>query len=149
MPSVTRSRTVARPRRDVWELVSDPWQLPRWWPHVERVEEATTETWTTVMLSSRGRAIRADHTRTAAEEPERLEWRQELEESPFERVFSAISTEISLEPAGEDATRVQLRTVRKLRGRSRFGGVVARRAARRQLDAALRGLGDALEGPGA
>jgi len=108
------------------------------------VEEATQETWTTVMLSSRGRAIRADHTRTASEEPERLEWRQELDESPFERVFSEIVTEISLEPDGHDATRVELKTARKLRGRSRFGGIVARRAARRQLDAALDGLGEAL-----
>ena len=144
MPTVTRSRTVPRRRQEVWELVSDPWQLPRWWPHVERVEEATAETWTTVMLSARGRAIRADHTRTALEEPERLEWRQELEESPFERVFSEIVTEISLEPDGDDATRVELKTVRTLRGRSRFGGIVARRAARRQLDAALDGLGEAL-----
>src|SRR2546430_483377 len=121
--------------------------LPAPHPDNHPREGATPETWTTVMLSARGRAIRADHTRTASEEPERLEWRQELDESPFERVFSEIVTEISLEPEGDDATRVKLKTVRKLRGRSRFGGIVARRAARRQLDAALDGLGEALGEP--
>ena len=145
MPTVTRSRTVPRRRQEVWELVSDPWQLPRWWPHVERVEEATPETWTTVMLSSRGRAIRADHTRTASEEPERLEWRQELDESPFERVFASASTVVELGAEDDASTRVELTAEERLRGRYRLGGWLVRRAARRRLDDALAAIAAATE----
>ena len=124
----------------VWEVLSDPHHLPRWWPRVERVEDATPEAWTTVMRSSRGRAVRADYTRTDAHRPRRLRWRQELEETPFERVFAEAVTEITLQPEGESATRVELKAVQRLRGRSRYGGLMARRAARRQLDEALDGL---------
>jgi len=146
MPTVVRSREVQASPAEVWELVSDPAQLPRWWPRVERVEEATPTAWTKVMRSPRGRTIRADFTRTAAERPRRLAWRQEVEESPFERVFDEIATEISIEGAADGGSRVELTAIHRLRGRSRFGGFMARRAARRQLDAALDGLDRALAG---
>src|SRR5919202_4033297 len=138
MPTVARKRTVAGDPDAVWRVVADPYHLPRWWPRVERVEDATPEAWTTVMRSSSGRAVRADYTRTEARRPRRLAWRQEIEETPFERVFAAAATELTLRP--DDAgTRIELRAVQRLRGRSRFGGFLARRAARRQLDAALDG----------
>jgi uncharacterized protein YndB with AHSA1/START domain len=140
MPTVARTCTVAAPPQAVWEVLSDPHHLPRWWPRVERVEEASPEAWTTVMRSSRGRAVRADYTRTDAHRPRRLRWRQELEETPFERVFAEAITEITLEPVDDGATRVELKAVQRLRGRSRLGGFMARRAARRQLDDALEGL---------
>jgi len=140
MPTVARRRTVAAAPQTVWEVLADPHHLPRWWPRVERVEDATPEAWTTVMRSSRGRAVRADYTRTDAHRPRRLRWRQELEETPFERVFAEAITEITLEPVEDGATRVELKAVQRLRGRSRLGGVMARRAARRQLDDALDGL---------
>jgi uncharacterized protein YndB with AHSA1/START domain len=128
----------------VWDVVSDPGRLSRWWPRVERVEEATPTAWTKVMRSPRGRTIRADFTRTAAERPRRLAWRQEVDASPFERVFAEIATEIAIEPEGADGSRVEIKAVHRLRGRSRFGGFMARRAARRQLDEALDGLDRAL-----
>src|SRR5919202_3404691 len=137
MPTVSRSRTLPAPPRAVWRLVSDPNQLPRWWPGVERVEDATPSAWTTVTISSRGRAVRADYTRTEERPPARLAWRQELEESPFERVFAEVRTELTLEPEGDGATRMSLRSVQRLRGRSRYGGVPGRRAARRQPAAGL------------
>jgi uncharacterized protein YndB with AHSA1/START domain len=140
MPTVTRARTLSAAPQAVWDVVSDPYHLPRWWPRVERVEDATADAWTTVMRSSSGRAVRADYTRIDAHRPRRIEWRQELEETPFERVFAEAVTEIRLEPQGDAATRVRLKAVQRLRGRSRFGGFMARRAARRQLDAALDGL---------
>ncbi|MEA2309706.1 MAG: hypothetical protein QOI65_1992 [Thermoleophilaceae bacterium] len=117
MPTVSRARTFPATPQAVWEVLSDPYHLPRWWPRVERVEDATPEAWTTVMRSSRGRAVRADYTRTDARRPERLAWRQEIEETPFERVFRESSTEIRLEPQGEAATRVELRAQQRLRGR--------------------------------
>ena len=140
MPTVARARSVPAGPDEVWEVVADPYHLPRWWPRVERVEDATPEAWTTVMRSSSGRAVRADYTRTDARRPRWLTWRQEIEETPFERVFAEASTELTLKPDGEGATRIELRAVQRLRGRSRFGGFLARRAARRQLDAALDGL---------
>ncbi|MGH2855564.1 MAG: SRPBCC family protein, partial [Solirubrobacteraceae bacterium] len=38
MPTTQRTRTIAAPAGEVWELVSDPHHLPRWWPRVARVE---------------------------------------------------------------------------------------------------------------
>ena len=90
--------------------------------------------------------MRADFTRTAYEFEHRLAWRQELEQSPFERIFSSVVTEIVLERAGPDATRVELRSLEELRGRFKLGAFMVRRAARRRLDEALDGLERALVG---
>ena len=140
MPTVRRARTLAATPEDVWEVVSDPHHLPRWWPGVQRVEEATPEAWTKVLRTEKGKAVRADFTRVAAEPPRRFVWRQEVEESPFERILSGSVTEVALEPAGVGQTRVQLKLTQRLRGLYRFGSPSVRRAARAQLDEALDGL---------
>ena len=145
MPEVTRARTVAAPLERVWELVSDPFHLPRWWPSTARVEDATAVAWTSVLKTPRGATVRADFTRTDYEPPRRIGWRQELEESPFERVFSAASTAIRLEPESDSATRVEVTAVERLRGRYRLGGWLVRRAARKRLDEALAGIAGATE----
>src|SRR5438045_6655454 len=139
MPTVTRSRTIAAPQQQVWELISDPYHLPRWWPTVQRVEDVSEETWTTVATSSRGRAVRFDWTRVYAQAPERIVWRQELDQTPFERFLRESITGVILEPDG-DSTTVELRIVRRMRGLARFGGIQMRRAIRRELDGALRQL---------
>ena len=139
MPTVTRSRTIAAPQQQVWDLVSDPYHLPRWWPTVQRVEDVSDDAWTTVATSSRGRAVRFDWSRVYIDPPERIVWRQELDQTPFERFMRESITGVILAPAG-DATKVELRIVRKLRGLARFGGIQMRRAVRRELDAALDGL---------
>src|ERR671914_1871065 len=85
---IVREETlVPAPPEEVWSLVSDPARLPRWWPGVTRVEEATDEAWTTVLRSPKGKSVRADYTRVEAEDGRRLTWRQEVEESPFERIL--------------------------------------------------------------
>ena len=145
MPEVTRARTVAAPQERVWELVSDPFHLPRWWPSTARVEDATALAWTSVLKTPRGATVRADFTRTDYEPPRRIGWRQELEESPFERVFAAASTAIQLDSEGEAATRVEVTAVERLRGRYRLGGWLVRRAARKRLDEALAGIAGATE----
>ncbi len=127
-------------------MVSDPWRLPAWWPGVQRVEEATPEAWTKVLASPKGRIVRADYTCVQSEAPHRLIWRQEVDESPFERVFAESLAEIELEPAGEGETRVKLTLDQRLRGKSRFGGMMVRRAMRRNLDEALDGLKRAFGG---
>lgn len=145
MPRVRRSRTIAADSEALWAVVSDPRALTRWWPGVERVEEASDEAWTQVIRSSKGKALRADFTRIEADPPRTLVWRQEVDESPFERFLSRAETRISLEAAGEGETRVELRALRGLRGLARLGGPMVRRATRRQIDDALSGLAQAME----
>lgn len=145
MRAVTRARTIPAQRQRVWDVISDPYHLPRWWPSVARVEDATSTAWTMVLTTPRGRTVRADYTRTEWREPARIAWRQELEDSPFERIFAAASVEIELEPVSDAGTRVAIRALEQLRGRFRFGGFLVRRAARRRLDEALEGLQRALE----
>jgi uncharacterized protein YndB with AHSA1/START domain len=139
VPTVKRTRSIAADRDALWEIVSDPYHLPRWWPSVQRVEDASPEAWTKVLRSPKGRAVRADYTRVSAEPPARLVWRQEVEESPFERILNEAVTEISLEPEN-GATRVELRSKQRLRGLARFGSFMVRRATARLLDEALEGL---------
>jgi uncharacterized protein YndB with AHSA1/START domain len=140
VPRVTRALTVGAPVDEVWQLVSDPDSLPRWWPQVVRVEDVEDDAWTNVLRTPRGRFVRADFTRTGIEPPRRVVWRQELVESPFERIFAAAETALELDDAGAGMTRVTLTASERLRGRYRFGGFLVRRAARRRLDAALAGL---------
>lgn len=144
MPAVTRRRHIDAPRDRIWRVVSDPHSLPRWWPRLQRVEEASDEAWTKVLTSDRGKPVRADYTRAEAEEPERLVWRQELAETPFERLLSESTLTITLDDAGE-ATDVALTSREKLRGLARLGGLMVRRAARKRLDEALERLALAVE----
>jgi uncharacterized protein YndB with AHSA1/START domain len=124
---------------EVWGLVSDPAALPRWWPGVTRVEEATQQAWTTVMSSAKGRSVRADYTRVEAEHERRLVWRQEVEASPFERILASAVTEIALVPEGE-GTRVTVSLDQKPRGWARFAPFQFRAAGRRQVQGAVQGL---------
>lgn len=146
MPRVSRAKTIPAPRDEVWEVVRDPWHLPRWWPRVERVEEVTGAAWTKVMMSSRGRAVRSDYTRVETDAPRRMLWRQEVDESPFERLLTESSIEVELEPEGDARTRVRLTADQTLRGKTRFGTMMFRRATRRNLDDALDGLKRAFGG---
>jgi uncharacterized protein YndB with AHSA1/START domain len=140
VPTVTRARTIPAGDEEVWALVSDPAHLPRWWPDVVRVEDATPQAWTQVLGTGTGKTLRADFTRVEADPGRHIVWRQELEETPFERLLSEAVTEVSLEPSGGGSTRVELRTRQRPRGLARFGSFMFRRAARRKLDEALDGL---------
>jgi hypothetical protein len=113
---------------------------------VVRVEDVTGDAWTNVLATPRGRTVRADFTRTDLEEPRRLAWRQEMEESPFERIFAAAETDIELS-AADGGTRVAITSEERLRGRFRFGAFMVRRAARRRLDEALAGIERAVGAP--
>ena len=137
---VSTAKTVNASRDELWELIADPYHLPRWWPRVQRVEEVVGNGWTKVMISSRGRAVRADYTRVETDAPRRVLWRQEVDESPFERLLSEASIEIELEEQGEERTRVRLTADQTLRGKTRYGGLMVRRAAKRTLGEALDGL---------
>jgi len=146
MPVISRSRTVPAAPERIWSVVSDPEQLTDWWPGVQRVEDASRKAWTTVLLTPKGRTLRADFTLLDSEHPRLLSWRQEVEESPFERILESAVTELELEPAGRDETGVTLTQRLTLRGFSRLGGMQIRMATRRQLEGALDGLGELADG---
>ena len=136
---VRRETLVPAPPEEVWRVVSDPARLPAWWPSVSRVEDASPEAWTKVMLSPGGKAVRADYTRVEAEEPTRVLWRHEVEESPFERILSGSTTEIAME-ARDDGTLVRISVEHRPRGWARFSPFQMRAAATRQVSGALDGL---------
>lgn len=145
--TVRRQRRLAAAPEEVWRVVADPWRLPAWWPGVARVEDASPEAWTTVMTSGKGRQVRADFTRVEADEPRRLVWRQELAETPFERLLTESATELALDP-DEGGTRIRIGLVQSPRGWARFAPFQLRAAARRQLEGALDGLDELFGTPG-
>ena len=145
MPSVTRTRSVGAAREDVWALVSDPFFLPRWWPATARVEDVEDDAWTSVLKTPSGKSVRADFTRVERRPQHAIAWRQELEESPFERILRESVTTVDLEPENETATAVELTVRQRARGFGRFGYLQLRRAAARQLDEALGSLAAMVE----
>jgi uncharacterized protein YndB with AHSA1/START domain len=138
---VRRERVVPAAAREVWDVVSDPMRLPAWWPGVTRVEEASREAWTTVLVSPKGKQVRADYSLVDADEPERLLWRHEVEASPFERLLSESTVALDLQPDPAGAgTRVRLTLSQSPRGWARFSPFQLRAAATRQAELALDGL---------
>jgi uncharacterized protein YndB with AHSA1/START domain len=134
-----RARTIAAAPQRVWEVIEDPHHMPRWWPGVKRMEGVQDDRWTQVFTTKKGRAVRADFRLLDSDPPWRRRWEQEVAGTPFERVLSEATTEIKLEPIDE-GTRVKIELRQKLRGYSRVGGFMLRRATRAKLDEALDGL---------
>ncbi len=141
MPTTQRTRTIAAPAGEVWELICDPHHLPRWWPRVARVEAVERDAFTEVLASPRGRMVRADFHVLAADERELvLRWGQQVEGTPFARVLAAAETELRLQPNGR-ATDVTIELRQALRGLfPRLGARRVRRAAHATLEEALDGL---------
>ncbi|MET0558317.1 MAG: SRPBCC family protein [Solirubrobacterales bacterium] len=149
MSRVSRRRTIAAPVGEVWKLVSDPYNLPRWWPRVSRVENVDQKDggrrsqWTKVLETAEGRGVRADYRCISSATNERYVWEQQLEGTPFAKHLRSSELEIRLRPEGE-ATEVALTASQTLRGMSRFGSPMMRGAQGRILDEALEGLEGAL-----
>jgi uncharacterized protein YndB with AHSA1/START domain len=141
---VRRERVVPAAPAEVWRVVSDPTRLAAWWPGVSRVEEASAEAWTTVLVSPTGKSVRADYSMVEADEPERVLWRHEVEASPFERLLHESTTEIALAPDAAGGTKVRVTLSQRPRGWARFSPFQLRAAARRQAEAALDGLAELL-----
>ncbi|HSR94576.1 MAG TPA: SRPBCC family protein [Solirubrobacterales bacterium] len=146
---MTRRRTIAAPVNKVWELVSDPYNLPRWWPRTSRVEsvdrkpEGKRSQWTKVLETAEGRGVRADYRCLSSAEGERYVWEQQLAGSPFERHLRSSVVEIGLR-AEDRGTEVSLSSEQKLRGMSRLGSPMMRGGQGKILDQALDGLERAL-----
>ena len=158
MPTASRSRTIAASATDLWEVVSDPHHLPRWWPRVERVEGVHGDAFTEVMRTRKGKVVRADFdvVDLSPDGPQRsLRWDQRIEGTPFAAVLSSCEIELRLTPAerAETATDVTIELRQQLRGGPgeamrtfrtwsvpRAGSFLVRRAADATVREALDGL---------
>jgi carbon monoxide dehydrogenase subunit G len=139
MPSTARTRILAAAQQRVWELIADPDHMHRWWPGVKRMEAVDGDRFTQVLTTKKGRPVRMDFVVVASDPPWRRAWEQEVIGTPFERVLDEAVTEIVLEPV-DGGTEVTITLRQKLRGYSRTGGFMLRRATRKKLDEALEGL---------
>ncbi len=137
---------------EVWDLVSDPYNLPRWWPRTSRVESVDRKPggkrsqWTKVLETAEGRGVRADYRCLSAAEGERYVWEQQLAGSPFERHLRRSIVEIGLREK-DTGTEVSLVSEQKLRGMSRLGSPMMRGGQGKILEQALDGIERALGGP--
>jgi uncharacterized protein YndB with AHSA1/START domain len=148
MPNVARRRVIDAPVDSVWAVVSDPYHLPRWWPDTIRVEnvrggKGRRSQWTTVLATKSGRGVRADFRCLSSAAQERFVFEQEVANTPFERVLRSSVTEVHLARDGT-STEVRLETRQSLRGLSRLGSPMMRRATSRKLEQALDGLEEAV-----
>jgi uncharacterized protein YndB with AHSA1/START domain len=141
MPTARRSRIIAAPVEQLWEVIGDPHHLPRWWPRVTRVEDVEGNAFTEVMRTAKGKLVRADFQLVEADKGARsLKWEQRLEGTPFGRLLSSAETSVSLEDA-DGGTSVTIELRQTLTGFfPRFGGYMVRRAAAATIDEALDGL---------
>jgi uncharacterized protein YndB with AHSA1/START domain len=151
MPRVSRRRTIAASPDDVWELVSDPYSLPRWWPRASRVENVDRKDagrrseWTMVLETSEGRGVRADYRCVSSARGERYVWEQVIAGTPFERHLRTSKVEIALR-GGQSGVEVAIASEQKLRGMSRLGSPMMRRGQGAILEQALDGVERALTG---
>jgi len=149
MARVTRTRRIEASVGQVWRLVSDPYNLPRWWPRTARVENVDAKPggkrtqWTKVLQTSEGRGVRADFRCVSSAERERYVWEQELEGTPFERHLRALRVEVGMRER-DAATEVSLTEEQTLKGMSKLGSPLMRRARGEILDEALDGIERAL-----
>lgn len=154
MPNVARSRSIPAPTSRVWDLVSDPHNLPRWWPETVRVEDvhgsagSKRSRFTQVFETKNGKSVRADYRCTASRSGELLIWEQEIEGTPFEGFLRRSELELRLGPGddGSETTKVTAEGRRRLRGLSQLGSPMMRRATGRTLADALDGIEEALCG---
>jgi uncharacterized protein YndB with AHSA1/START domain len=147
---VVRRRRIAAPASALWDVVTDPYHLPRWWPNTQRVENVSEgdpaeRSWTQVLETRDGRGVRADYHCVDAVDGRRYVFEQTLEGTPFERFVTRARTEIELK-AENGETEVRMSLDRRMRGLSRLGSPMMRRAIGRTLNEALAGLETAATG---
>lgn len=92
-----------------------------------------------VLGTKAGRGVRADFRLTSSAENDRRIWQQDVADTPFEKHLRSSETEIGLSGKGA-TTSVSLTSRQSLRGLSRLGGPLVRRATGRLLSDALTGI---------
>jgi hypothetical protein len=96
-----------------------------------------------VLETSEGRGVRADFRCVSSAERERYIWEQELEGTPFERHLKSLQVEVGLRER-DGGTEVSLTEEQSLKGMSKLGSPLMRRARGDVLDEALDGIEGAL-----
>lgn len=100
--------------------------------------------WTKVLETAEGRGVRADFRCLSAAREERYVWEQQLEGTPFAKHLKRSQVEIELRGEGDGRTAVAISSTQTMRGLSRLGGAMLRRAQGTILDEALDGLEEAV-----
>jgi uncharacterized protein YndB with AHSA1/START domain len=100
VPTAHGTRTIAALPGQLWDVLSDPHHLPRWWPRVQRVEAVGEQDFTQVLISEKGKMVRADFKLVDVVTERRVVWAQQIEGTPFARVLKSAETEITLAGAG-------------------------------------------------
>lgn len=113
--------------------------MPRWWPGITRMEGVQADRFTQVFATKRGRPVRVDFRVVQSTAPLVRAWEQELVGTPFARVLSESVVEVRLATVSA-GTEITIAQRQKLRGYSRTGGFMLRRATAAKLDEALSGL---------
>jgi uncharacterized protein YndB with AHSA1/START domain len=139
MSNSWRSRVLPASQQELWEVIADPHHMPRWWPGVTRMEGVESDRFTQVHKTKRGRPVRIDFHVLESDPPWARVWEQEIAGTPFERVLNESITEVRLEPV-DGGTEVTIGQQQKLKGYSRTGGMLLKRATSSKLDEALDGL---------
>lgn len=158
MPRVSRSLEVPVAIDSVWDFVSRPGNLARWWPRVIRVEGVVGQagttglSWTSLLEADSGRRVRLDFQATTAEPPNAFGWIQELANTQFEKHLRRQEYMILLgDLAG--GTAVELVAETDLKGSAKLASLTLRKSQGRVLDRALNDLrqtllpGSEAEGP--
>ena len=110
---------------------------------VHQVQGGLRSRWTTVLGTERGKGVRADYRCTGATHGERYVWEQDIEGTPFEKILRSAALEISLQ-GRSGGTVVTLVGSERLRGLSRLGSPMMRRAIGKRLNEALDGIENAV-----
>jgi uncharacterized protein YndB with AHSA1/START domain len=144
VPTAQRTRTISASAQELWEVLGDPHHLPRWWPRVNRVEAVEHDAFTEVLMSGKGKTVRADFKLLHSIGLQRIVWSQQVENTPFARILKSAETEISLAEVhmgDRPATEVTIELRQSMQGfLARFGGYLVRRAAGSTIEEALDGL---------
>ena len=145
MPTARVRRALPADPAAVWAIVGDPRRLPEWWPRAVRVEGVSGRAFTIVLMSKRGREVRADQRLLVEERGRRRAWALEVEGTPYAEVFTSSETEVRVSPQGDGAL-VELELRQRLRAGASLGSLLLRRASKRQLREAMGALEAALAG---
>ena len=96
-----------------------------------------------MLQTGEGRGVRADFRCVSSAEGERYVWEQELEGTPFERHLKSLRVEVGMRER-DGGTEVSLTEEQSLKGMSKLGSPLMRRARGEVLDEALDGIEAAL-----
>ncbi len=143
----------SRPRvGEVWELVSDPYSLPRWWPRTSGSRTSSAKgggrraEWTKVLETAEGRGVRADFRCLELGRGRALRLGAAARRGRRSSATCAAPRSRSALAEDEGGTEVSLTAEQTLRGMSRLGSPMMRRGQGALLDEALDGIERALTG---